>query len=90
MLDLVNHNMMMHGGTMPSMTSSTVQDADDEIDETAPMTKPGKLATRFKRRARPPSHKDPEENNYRVSIISNNEYVVSTCSSYRFVNTQIN
>lgn len=63
----------MRGGTMASMMSSTVQDADnenadDDIDETAPMTRPGKLATKFKRRARPPSHKDPEENKYRVSF----------------------
>lgn len=72
MLDLVAHNVM-RGGTMASMMSSTVQDAgnqnaDDEIDETAPMMKPGKLAIKFKRHARPPSHKDPEENKYRVSL----------------------
>ena len=93
-LDLVNNNMMRGGpGAMPSMTSSsTVQDADDESsdDESAPMTKPGKLTTRFKRRARSQSHKNPEEKNCRVSPISNNEYVVLMCSSDRFVNTRTN
>lgn len=78
---------MMRGGPgeiMNPMASSTVQDADDEASD----NERGQLTKRFRKRPRSPSHKDADELKYRVSLISNNEYVVSTPCRNRSANTR--
>ena len=86
MLDLVNNNMMRGGPgeVMKSMASSTVQDADDEASD----SEGGQLTKRFRRRPRSPSRKDADELKYRVSLISNNEYVVSMPCRNRSASTR--
>lgn len=82
-LELVADHMIRGGpgATMPvpSMPSSTVQDAGDETsgDETAPTTRNLKQTKRFKGRPRSMSHhKTADELKYRVSFISKNESVI--------------
>ena len=97
MLDLVNTNMMRGGpgATMPSIPSSTVRDANDEAsdDEASDGEASDDETARtkiFRRRARTPSHKDPEELKYRVSLFPNNKYIVPTSCSCRSVIMQTN